>query len=88
MKIKTIEKTLPAAKTVLSLATGVGAGRIIGGIVDMVAPQASIYGKVTVYIAKVGIASAVGAAVDENNNKNIDAIFAAVKGFTTPKKSA
>lgn len=80
MDIETFEETVsPIVKTTLSLVTGVGVGRIVGGIVSMTAPQTTLYGKVTVGVAKLGLCSVIGAAIEKNNSTTIDKTIAAVK---------
>jgi len=84
MDIDKVEKALPIFKSGLSLATGIGVGRIVSGAVELVAPQTSTTGKVLVYIAKLGISGAIGTVVDNNNNNTIDQLFAATKKVVTP----
>jgi len=84
MNIERVEKTyLPLGKAVLNLVSGVGVGRIVGGVATLAGPQATTFGRVAVYIAQLGITGAVCVPVNANNEAAIDGVFAVVKGFTT-----
>lgn len=75
-------------KTGLSLVTGIGVGRIVGGGIQMVAPQTGLPGKIAVYVAKVGISGALAAAVDAHNNATIDTVVEAIKRGSDQIKDA
>ena len=88
MNIDSVEKSLPLIKNGLSLISSAGIGRIVGGAVEAVAPQQTRFGKVAVFVGKVGITSAIAGVVDKNNNDTIDTVFAAVKKITQPAKAS
>lgn len=86
-KISKVDK-VEILKGGLSLVTGMGVGKIVGGAVQMVAPQTTVPSKLVVYVAKFGISGALAAAVDAHNNHTIDMIVDAVKRSSEQAKNA
>lgn len=85
MNIDTFEKTaMPIIKGGIGLLSGAGISRIIDGVVANNVAQTSMFGRISIIVAKTTVSAAVSNAVDKNTNESIDAVFAAIKKFSTP----
>jgi Na+/melibiose symporter-like transporter len=76
-----VDASIYVGKTVLAFLTGAGVSRIVGGLVMILPPQTSLYGKIAVRVAQAGIAYTISTMVEKEENLLIDTVVAGVKEF-------
>lgn len=75
------EQGLPILKSTLEFISSIGVGKIVGSSINTLAPQTTIFGKVTVFVAKMGISSAIAVASTNAMNAELDNAMLILRKF-------